>query len=96
MSGSPRVSAFNVQNVSLLDIVATHVVPHLNVQDVQSLAHTCQRMRQLVNTAVPSASWTAVATHSCALGHPLRSCEPEMVCILLVVQRMSVNAQLPA
>lgn len=60
----------------MLDIIATQVIPRLQVRDVQSLAQTCQQLRNLVITDLPPASWLATASHSFPPGHPMLGINP--------------------
>ena len=65
--------------LQMLDIIALHIVPRLHAQDVQSLGHSCRQLWELVDTAVPPASWLSVASLSFPPGHPILNLDPAKV-----------------
>ena len=55
----------------LQDVLAHHVVPCLKLRDAQALSQTCTRLRKLVHTGLPAATWTSLARRTFSPAHPI-------------------------
>ena len=54
-----------------MDILLLHVLPRLQAQDIQALAHICTLLSTLVSSGLPDSTWASVPANTFPAGHPL-------------------------
>lgn len=67
----------------LENILGQHICSKLRPQDIQALAQTCKKIRQLVFEYLPASTWESVATNTLPEAHPLLPLSGTEVCICL-------------